>query len=200
MLRFKSKLLRTWLCTVGTLFALGALPAMSSDAHAVGEQAADFTLRDLTNKQVTLSDYRGKIVLINFWATYCGPCMVEMPHLQKMYAELQDRGFEVLSISIDEARQASMVNAISKRNRLTFPVLLDKDTSVVSQYNPAKVLPYTILLDADGRIHTIHQGYNPGDEAALKEEILALLDASNTPPSNPPSPEPASDAPATDEK
>ncbi len=155
---------------------LGPAPARAS-----GEVAADFSLRDLTGQSVSLSELKGKVVVVNFWATYCGPCMVEMPHLQAMYTELQSRGFEVLSISIDEARQAGMVKSIAKRNGLTFPVLHDKETTVVSQYNPSKVLPYTVVIDKDGRIHAVHQGYTPGDEVGLKEEIVALLDAAATP-------------------
>ena len=136
---------------------------------------ADFTLRDLGNKEVSLSDYKGKVVLVNFWATWCGPCKVEMPHLDKMDAEFESRGFEVLSISTDDARAASMVKPFIKKNGYQFTVLLDKTTAVVSKYNPAKTLPYTAIIDRDGRIAHVHMGYNPGDEKKMREEILALL-------------------------
>ena len=154
---------------------VGALSLASGPAHAAGEQAPDFTLRDLGNKEVSLSDYKGKVVLVNFWATWCGPCKVEMPHLDKMDAEFESRGFEVLSISTDDARAASMVKPFIKKNGYQFTVLLDKTTAVVSKYNPAKTLPYTAIIDRDGRIAHVHMGYNPGDEKKMREEVLALL-------------------------
>ena len=72
-----------------------------------------------------------------------------------------------------------MVKPLIKKNGYTFPVLLDKETTVVAQYNPSKTLPYSVLVDRDGKIAKVHQGYNPGDEVALKKEIEALLAAGN---------------------
>ena len=158
---------------------LGLLCWAPSTARALGEVAPDFTLRDMDNQSVSLSSLKGKVVLINFWATWCGPCQVEMPHLQKMYTELGAKGFTVLSVSADDARTASLVKPLIKKNGYTFPVLLDKETTVVAQYNPAKTLPYSVLLDREGKIAKVHQGYNPGDEVALKKEVEALLAAGN---------------------
>jgi len=155
--------------------AAGFLALAPSPAQAAGEQAPDFTLRDIYNKEVSLSDYKGKVVLVNFWATWCGPCKVEMPHLDKMDAEFEARGFEVLSISTDDARAASMVKPFIKKNGYQFTVLLDKTTSVVSKYNPGKTLPYTAILDREGRIAHVHMGYNAGDEEKMRDEIVALL-------------------------
>jgi len=157
----------------------GLLSWASSAAWALGEVAPDFTLRDIDNQSVSLSSTKGKVVLISFWATWCGPCQVEMPHLQRMYNALGANAFTVLSVSADDARTASLVKPLIKKNGYTFPVLLDKETTVVSQYNPAKTLPYSVLLDRDGKIAQVHQGYNPGDEVALKKEIEALLAAGN---------------------
>lgn len=157
--------------------SLGFSPA----AQAAGEQMPDFTLRDMNNKEVKFSDFKGKVVLVNFWATWCQPCMVEMKHLQKMHEELGGDDFTVLSISADDARSASMVKPIIKRNRYTFPVLLDKQTKVVSQLNPSKTLPYTLIVDKDGRIAATHMGYNPGDEVKLKEEITSLINGAELP-------------------
>lgn len=155
-----------------TLLASGLY---SPSAQAIGEAAPDFSLRDINGQQVSLSDYEGKVVLINFWATWCQPCQVEMPYLQKMHTDFADKGFVVLSISIDEARSASQVKPLVKRGGFTFPVLLDKDTSVVSVYNPSKILPYTAVLDREHKIQGVHQGYNPGDEVGLRAEVEALL-------------------------
>ena len=157
---------------------LATLLALSAPfAFAGGDIAPDFTLRDIDGQSVSLSSLRGEVVLINFWATWCGPCQVEMPHLERMYKDLHDQGFTVLSISADDARTASQVKPLVKRNGYTYPVLLDKETAVVSQYNPGKTLPYSVLVDRDGRVAQVHQGFSPGDEVKMRSEIEALLGA-----------------------
>jgi peroxiredoxin len=146
-------------------------------AAIAGEAAPDFTLRDIDGKEVKLSSYKGKVVMVNFWATWCGPCKLEMPHLDKMDRELESKGFEVISISTDDARASSKVKPLIKRGGYGFTVLLDKDTAVVAQYNPAKTLPYNALIGRDGRIHKVYQGYNPGDEVEMLKDVEELLAA-----------------------
>lgn len=163
------------------VLSLGLALSAAPEAHAAGEVMPDFTLRDLNNKEVKFSDFKGKVVVVSFWATWCQPCMVEMKHLEVMQKELKDNDFTVLSISTDDARSASMVKPIIKRNGYTFPVLLDKQTKVVSQLNPSKTLPYTVIVDKEGRIAATHMGYNPGDEVQLREEVDALLAGSALP-------------------
>jgi len=159
--------------SLSSVALLGAL--LFGGSATAGEPAPDFSLRDINGKEVSLSSQKGKVVLVNFWATWCGPCKLEMPHLDKMDRELEAKGFEVISISTDDARAASKVKPLIKRGGYGFTVLLDKDTSVVSQYNPAKTLPYNVLIDREGNIHKVFQGYNPGDEVELRHEIEALL-------------------------
>ena len=154
-----------------------AVPSLVTPANAAGEQAADFTLRSVDGTSVSLSDYRGKVVLVNFWATWCQPCQVEMPQLQKMYGELGPQGFVVLSVSADDARSSSQVKPLIKRGGYTFPVLLDTETTVVSQYNPNKVLPYSVLVDREGRILEIFQGYKPGEEVTVRQKVVSALGA-----------------------
>ncbi len=155
--------------------AAASLGSLAPVAHAAGEKAPEIKLRDINNVEVKLSDYKGKVVLVNFWATWCGPCKVEMPHLDAMDKEFESRGFEVLSISTDDARAASQVKPFIKKNGYQFTVLLDKTTEVVSKYNPAKTLPYTAIIDREGNISAVHMGYNPGDEKKMREEVEALL-------------------------
>lgn len=152
-----------------------ALTFTSGVARALGEVAPDFSLRDMDGKSVSLSGYKGSVVLVNFWATWCGPCQVEQKHLQAMYTELAPKGFVVLAVSADDARTQSQVKPLMKRNGYTFPVLLDTQTAVVAQYNPSKTLPYNVLIDRDGRIRYVHAGYNPGDEKGLRVEVDKLL-------------------------
>lgn len=161
--------------TRALLAALFTALVALSPAHAAGEVAPDFTLRDINGKSVSLSAYKGQVVLMNFWATWCGPCQVEMPHLQAMQKDLAAKGFTVLSVSADDARTSSQVKPLIMKNGYTFPVVLDTQTSVVAQYNPAKALPYTVLIDKTGHIRNVHQGYNPGDEKAIRAEVEALL-------------------------
>ena len=85
-----------------------------------GSAAPDFSLRNINGKQVSLSDFKGDVVLINFWATWCAPCLTEMPHIQKMYTELKDKGFHVLAISVDAPRDISKIKPLVRRNRFTF--------------------------------------------------------------------------------
>jgi peroxiredoxin len=164
------------------VLTLGALvlgvPSLRAPAEAnAGDMkaAADFTLRDTDGKSQSLSAFKGKVVLVNFWATWCGPCQVEMPHLQAMYTELGAKGFQVLGISVDDARSASMVKPKVKQLGLSYPVLQDLQSAVIAQYNPSKSLPYNVLVDRSGNIAKVYAGYNPGDEVTVRKDVEALL-------------------------
>ncbi|MDP2310140.1 MAG: TlpA disulfide reductase family protein [Pseudomonadota bacterium] len=156
------------------LFATVAL-AVPVTAGAAGKAAPDFSLRDLANQAQTLSQHKGKVVLINFWATWCGPCQVEMPHLQAMARELGPKGLVLLGISADAARDASKVKPLVVSKGLTYSILLDPQTTVVAQYNPTKTLPFNVLVDRAGNIDQVFSGYNPGDEVTLRAAVEKLL-------------------------
>jgi len=143
-------------------------------AHA--QQAVDFTLKDLAGRSQTLSEiYPKGPVLLNFWATWCVPCAKELPHLQRLYDEYRESGFQVLAINVDGPDRLAKVSSFIGRYGYTFPVLLDTESKVVSLYNPQLVLPYSVLVDKSGRVRYVHQGYSPGDESPLEEKIIALL-------------------------
>ncbi len=157
------------------LFYVLSLVLLGSPASA--EPAPDFQLRSINNASVSLSDYKGQVVLIDFWATWCGPCKVAMPHIQRIYDENKKDGFVVLSISIDEARTASKVKPYIKSRGYSFEVLLDKETEVVALYNPQKVLPYAVIIDRKGEVAWRHSGYVAGDEKELEEQVKSILSA-----------------------
>jgi len=146
---------------------------------AVGaEKATDFALEDMDGETVYLSDFLGKkVVLINFWATWCKPCHVELPVLEKLWKKYCDRGLVVLAVNADGPSGLSKVRAEIQRMGLTFPVLLDRETKVLSVYNPRKQLPSTFLIGTDGRIRFTRDGFSTGDEQLIEKEIVKLLEA-----------------------
>jgi len=141
-----------------------------------GGTAPDFTLPALDGSNVALSDYLGKsVILINFWATNCDPCLVEMPHLVAMYEKYKAKGFVVLAISGDDADTRSRVPNVVHEKKMTFPVLMDSETTVIARYHPSKTMPFWVLIDKGGSIVKKKNGYDPGDEVALAREIEKLL-------------------------
>ena len=164
-----------WIKTAIRWVMAVAMVAMLSPVALGADVATDFTLRDMDGKSVTLSDYKGKVIIMSFWATWCGPCKAEMPHLQKLLDAKHSEGLEVFSIDTDDARTASMVKPFIKRKQFTFTVLMDQDSTVLGTFNPSKTLPYTVVLDRNQNISKIHSGFNPGDEVVLEELINKLL-------------------------
>lgn len=167
---------------------LAALVLCSSGAALAADKAPDFTLKDTNGKSVSLAQHKGSVVLLAFWATWCTPCMAEMPKIEKLYKTYGPQGFTVLSVSVDESRLSSQVKTIAKTKGVTYPVLLDTETSVVSQYNPSKTVPYAVLIDREGQIIKIHSGYNPGDEQVIEAELKELLGATAAPAATPTAP------------
>lgn len=152
-----------------------AAPATAEEGAAL-EKAADFTLKDLDGQNISLSDFLGsKVILVNFWATWCDPCMKEMPKLNEMQKELGPRGLQVISITVDEAKDEGEVRKIVKRFRYDPVVLLDSETRVVDMFNKRKDMPWTMIIGTDGMIHHKKKGFTDGDEKKLQEWVEALL-------------------------
>jgi peroxiredoxin len=145
---------------VGILVAtLGFLPfdvwSMGSRIPTVGMQAEDFRLTDLEGKSQSLSQYRGKIVLVNFWATWCKPCTTEMPAMQKIYDKLHDKGFVVLAVN--ELEDDAKVREHIKQYGHTFPVLMDRDNKVANQFGVFG-LPVSVFIDEKGVVQEYIKG------------------------------------------
>ena len=121
----------------------------SSIDSSTGQKAIDFTLTDLDGKKVSLKDFRGKSVYLNFWATWCPPCRAEMPEIEKVYQQYKDKDFVVLAVDLGEDKNT--VKNFIRQNKYNFKVLLDSDQSVASQYN-ISAIPVSYFIDKDGNV------------------------------------------------
>lgn len=137
-----------------------------------GQSAPDFVLKSSSGENLRLSEYRGDVVMINFWATWCGPCRQEMPLLDDLYARYGRVGFSLLGVNIDDdARRAmQMIEELG----VNFPVLFD-DSKEVSRLYQVEAMPVTVLVDRSGTVRHVHHGYKPGYEEKYLTEIRSLL-------------------------
>ena len=155
----------------------GAQGAEGDPSVKTGRVAADFIARDIDGKTIRLSDYLGKqAILIDFWSTFCEPCLAEMPHLRRLYEANKGKGFVVLAVSMDGPETVADVPSFAKRNSMVFPVVLDEDSHVAAIYNPKKSAPLSVLIDKSGKVVKVHEGYNPGDEVTLAADVANILD------------------------
>lgn len=158
----------------------GAQSPSDVSAQGTGATASDFTARDIDGKTVKLSTYLGKqAIVLNFWATWCEPCVAEFPHLRRMYEANKDKGLVVFGVAMDGPESVANVPAFARRQQLNFPVLLDEDSHVAAIYNPKKSAPLSVLIDKQGRIFKIREGYNPGDEDFFAQDIAKMLDGAS---------------------
>jgi peroxiredoxin len=137
----------------------------------LGEPAPNFQLRDLNDRLVTLSDLRGKVVLLNFWATWCGPCRVEMPTMERLYHTFVRKDFEILAVSID-AQGVAVTRPFQQEYHLTFPILHDPDYRVGLMYG-ARSIPMTFLVDRQGVVR--HQIFGARDWGASEAQQLVQM-------------------------
>jgi peroxiredoxin len=135
--------------------------------------AADFTVPGLTGQSLRLSEFKGKVVLLNFWATWCPPCKEEMPSMERLYRRDKDKGFTILAVSIDGGGPAP-VAAFVKKLSLTFPIGLDPKLDVANQY-AVRGLPATFLIDRRGSVAAVAIGPRDWDGKAAHAAIEALL-------------------------
>jgi peroxiredoxin len=147
-----------WLDSVAVVVAL-VLPfsvAGAVKAPKDRKAAPTFTLKDSTGAELRLSDYRGKVVLLNFWATWCGPCKIEIPWFIEFDRTYKDRGFEVIGVSMDEDGW-NPVKPYIAAHKINYHVVMGND-QVAASYDGVESLPTTFLIDRDGRIASVHSG------------------------------------------
>ena len=152
---------------------LGIMTASSLAASGLaGRSAPDFALKSASGENLRLSEYRGNVVMINFWATWCGPCRQEMPLLDDLYNRYQRVGFSLLGVNIDDDSRRAM--RMVEELGVSFPVLFDADKEVSKLYQ-VEAMPVTMLLDREGTVRHVHHGYKPGYEEQYLTEIRSLL-------------------------
>jgi peroxiredoxin len=161
-----------WLkrCAMAAIVASTTVFAASGDASG---PAPAFTLTSATTgQQGALSEYKGQVVMVNFWATWCGPCQQEMPLLEQMYKKYKPAGFTLIGVNVD--KEAPPVKELLARKPVSFPVLLDPANQVSKAYHVDE-MPSSVIIDRKGVIRYIHRGYKPGDENEYQDRIRQLI-------------------------
>jgi peroxiredoxin len=141
-------------------------------AELINEPAPDFTLKAKSGENMRLKELSGDVVLVNFWASWCGPCRKEMPLLQKLQDKYKDMGFTVLGVNVEEQNDAAK-NFIDEVG-VSFPILLDEANDVSKLYD-VNAMPTTVIIDRQGNKRYVHYGFQSGDEAIYKKVVKALV-------------------------
>ena len=152
--------------------ALVLIAATTVTAGIKQSAAPDFTLKSVEGENLKLSEYRGEVVLINFWASWCGPCRQEMPVLSELHNKYKALGFTVLGVNVEE--DSSKARKLLQELPVSFPVLLDNESIVSRQYDVI-AMPSTVLVDRDGNMRYLHKGYKPGLEAVYQQQVRDLI-------------------------
>ena len=160
------KRIASWLLAGSMLLSL---PAM---AFELNQPAPDFTLKSMDGDNIKLSEMAGNVVLINFWASWCGPCREEMPLLNSLHNKYEPLGFAVFGVNVEE--DIDQAKAFLRDFPVDFPVLLDNTNRVSKQYEVI-AMPTTIMVDRDGNLRYLHQGYKSGDEAKYRQVVKKLV-------------------------
>ncbi len=149
------------------LFDLGVMPFQSRIP------SEDFVLATLGGGERALADYRGKVVFLNFWATWCVPCREEMPSMQVLYDELSDEGLEIIAVNLLEAEE--MVSAFVEENEFTYPIMLDRDGRVSLRYS-VRAIPTSYILDRDGSVIGVRAGFHDWSTPEIIDGFRKLLE------------------------
>ena len=152
--------------------AFAVVAGTASSAIAPQAAAPDFTLHAMGGPNLRLKEQRGRVVMVNFWATWCGPCRQEMPQLNRLYEKYKGSGFVLLGVNVDD--DVSKAAEVATKLGVTFPVLLDTDKAVSKLYD-LSTMPSTVIIDRDGKVRYVHRGYLTGYEDNYEKQIRELL-------------------------
>ena len=164
--------MRSLIVTLFCILVTAAATSPATAAIAPQGTAPDFTLRSTEGRNLRLQEQRGQVVLVNFWASWCGPCRQEMPQLNRLYDKYRSAGFVMLGVNIDDDPRAATNTAA--RWGVKFPVLLDADKAVSKRYDLGS-MPATVLIDRDGKVRFLHRGYREGVEDDYERQIRELV-------------------------
>jgi peroxiredoxin len=154
------------------LSALALCGTVATGAVTPSAGAPDFTLPSVGGPNLRLQEQRGRVVMVNFWATWCGPCREEVPHLSRLYDKYRASGFVVLGVNIDD--DPLKAASVAAQLGMHFPVLLDTDKKVSRLYD-LSTMPSTVLIDRDGRVRYVHRGFRDGYAETYDKQIRELL-------------------------
>jgi len=154
----------------GLAALLIALPVLA--AVDTNSPAPDFTLNAQSDKPVALTQFKGQVVMLNFWASWCGPCRQEMPLLDSIYKKYSKLGFTMIGVNVEPDSKAA--NDWLKQTPVSFPILYDTSSKVSVLYGVSG-MPSTVIVDRKGTVRMIHHGYKPGDEEEYLSSIRSLM-------------------------
>jgi thiol-disulfide isomerase/thioredoxin len=157
---------------LGAGLAMFVTLSASSASIAPGAPAPAFQLHSAASTDLSLSDLKGQVVLINFWASWCGPCRQEMPVLEQLYKKYKGAGFTLLGVNVEP--KSADAEGFLKATPVSFPILFDPDSKVSRLYEVSG-MPSTVILDRTGKVRYIHHGYKPGEESEYLDQIRALV-------------------------
>lgn len=150
-----------------TVFHSGAAHADTSNGPA-----PDFTLKSNSGENIRLSEQRGNVVMLNFWASWCAPCRQEMPHLNAINEQYADLGFTLMGVNVDE--DVVDANRAIKELKVAFPVLFDNENAVAELFD-VDAMPTTVIIDKDGNMRFLHRGYKSGYEDDYADQVASLI-------------------------
>lgn len=154
-------------------FAAGLLvcaAALAGDAQQ--KVAPDFTLDSRAGKPLSLADYKGQVVMLNFWASWCVPCKQEMPLLETIQKTYGKRGFQLIGVNVEPDSKAA--NAVLAKIPVSFPIVYDTESKVSRAYDVSG-MPASVFIDRKGQVRMLHRGYKPGDENEYMNQIRSLI-------------------------
>ena len=143
----------------------------ASESNIINKQAPEFSLLDLNGNKVSLSDFKGKVVILDFWATWCPPCVKEIPHFIELYNEYKDQGLAIIGISVDH-QGVGIVKAFNQKFKVNYPIVM-MDSKVVRAYGNITGIPTTFVIDQTGKIRRMYVGYR--DKTVFEADIKELL-------------------------
>jgi peroxiredoxin len=155
-----------------SFFSFASTLSMHASALELNQIAPDFTLKNLQGENISLAEQRGQIIVINFWASWCGPCRKEMPELQQLHDKFKDLGVAVWGVNVEQENQAGrdFLTGLD----LSFPIFFDQTNKISATYQ-VEAMPTTVIVDRDGKVRYVFRGYKTGYEKKYAKALKKLI-------------------------